>query len=218
MSQTNISFQDLLEVSTWCQLLGTRNIIKMCAVTCFYPSALRGCLAVFITQRAGGKAAWTPTCCEGNDSRMRQRSILKLTPQVYLLKMWISITSSSRSKSQFSENLVNALTPAWGDIFQITTAAMTKGLKTPVIRNKRVFKTGKKIRPHSSSLLSAHHIQKISFQDWRKFCSYSWPSVDKPEGLEWGEGGGGSYEALSLLCLSYNIYHNHLYQWPWLWA
>lgn len=56
MSQTNISFQDLLEVSTWCQLLGTRNIIKMCAGTCFYPSALRGCLAVFITQRAGVKA------------------------------------------------------------------------------------------------------------------------------------------------------------------
>lgn len=144
MSQTNISFQDFLEVSTWCQLLGSRNIIKMCAVTCFYPSALKGWLAVFITQRAGGQAAWTPTGCEGNNSRMRQRSILKLTPEVYLLKMWISITSSSRSKSQFSENLVNALTPAWGDIFQIATAAMTKGLKTPVIRNKRVFKTGKR--------------------------------------------------------------------------
>lgn len=113
MSQTNISFQYFLEVSTWCQLLSSRNIIKMCAVTCFYPSALRGWLAVFITQRAGGQAAWTPTCCEGNNSRMSQRSILKLTPEVYLLKMWISITSSSRSKSQFSENLVNALTPAW---------------------------------------------------------------------------------------------------------
>lgn len=127
MSQSNISFQDFLEVSTWCQLLGSRNIIKMCAVTCFYPSALKGCLAVFITQRAGGQAAWTPTGCEGNNSRMRQRSILKLTPEVYLLKMWISITSSSRSKSQFSESC------------ESINSSMTF-FKSPLQRWRRVWK------------------------------------------------------------------------------